>query len=103
MSKTQWFKRLYRKLPTFKAGERYDAQYEVTGADGIVRLVRRHEWCLPSSHWAWKAEAKGSKTVYGDNLEDLAQALGHQQDPEEARLEAEAELAKLRKALGVTR
>jgi len=67
---------LFRKLPGFVPGLDYGPKYEATGPDGTVYKVGRHKWCLPESRWAWKAEAPGKPTEYGDTLEDLAYELG---------------------------
>jgi hypothetical protein len=36
--------------------------------------VSRHHWTLPSNRWGWKASL-GTRTVYGDTLDDIADKI----------------------------
>jgi hypothetical protein len=33
-------------------------------------IVQRHRWCLPTTHWGWRARF-ADVTVYGDTLNDI--------------------------------
>jgi hypothetical protein len=60
--------------------------YTVTSAKGAAYLVKRHQWVLPTTRWAWAARpVAGGKTVYADTLEDLAYDLGLIQYEEEVQ------------------
>jgi len=69
--------------------------YETMPPNGVTYRVRRHKWTIPASRWAWSASPvraadgrtlsgaqrdwpQGTRTVYGDTLEDVAFVLGSQ-------------------------
>ena len=50
--------------------------YETTDKQGNKWRLSRHHWVCPTSHWAWRAECPGKKTLYDDGLESLLYTLG---------------------------
>lgn len=53
--------------------------YKATANDGAQWRVERHQWVLPTSAWAWRAEPIGreGRALYADTLAELAHKLGH--------------------------
>lgn len=49
---------------------RYNPVYEFEGW-----RVSRHQWVMPTNHWAWKADRANERTLYGDTLPDIAREI----------------------------